>query len=223
MMRSRRWYCCPRMARYTSTSVSGAPIQTGRPKSRLKPSAAPRYSASAVATQATAMVTPNSHTIQRGMWARTLAASERPRDDAQLGRHVLQEDQHERAERDDPQQLVAELRAAGDVGSPVAGVDEADGDHEARPEVAQQLAREQVTGEAARPPRGRARDGLVEAHGRVSVGCSGQLVASCAQRALLHSTPDVTPNRGFALTRGHGAPCGRVIETHLGRGMRIGT
>src|SRR5471030_2778039 len=45
MMRSRRWYCWPRMARYTSSSVSEAPIQRGRPKSRLKPRAAPRYSA----------------------------------------------------------------------------------------------------------------------------------------------------------------------------------
>src|SRR5665647_2418004 len=74
MMRSRRWYCWPRMARYTSSSVSKAPIHRGRPKSRLKPRAAPRYSASAVATQAAAMVTPSSQTSQRGMWARTLAA-----------------------------------------------------------------------------------------------------------------------------------------------------
>ena len=58
--------------------MSGAPIHSGRPKSRLKPSAAPRYSASAVATQATAMVAPRSHTSHRGKCARTFAASERP-------------------------------------------------------------------------------------------------------------------------------------------------
>ena len=68
-------------------------------------------------------------------------------DDAQLGREVLQEDEHERAERDDPQQRVAELRPAGDVGRPVAGVDEADGDDEPGAQVAEQLAREQIADE----------------------------------------------------------------------------
>ena len=76
-------------------------------------------------------------------------------DDAELRRQVLQEDQHQRAERDDPEQVVAELGAAGDVRRPVAGVDEADRDDEPRAQVAQQLAREQVVEEAARGRGGR--------------------------------------------------------------------
>ncbi len=85
-----------------------------------------------------------------------------PRDDAQLGRQVLQEDEHERAERDDPEQVVAELGATGDVRRPVARIDETDGDDEAGSEVAQQLAREEVTEESARRWDGG------RAHGRLS-------------------------------------------------------
>ncbi len=58
--------------------MSGAPAQTGRPKSRLKPRAAPRYSARAVAEQATAMLTPSTQMSGRGHWRRMFAASERP-------------------------------------------------------------------------------------------------------------------------------------------------
>ena len=79
------------------------------------------------------------------------------RHDAELRRQVLQEDQHQGAERDDPEQPVAELRAAGDVRGPVAGVDEPDGDDETGTQVAQQLAREEVAREPA-DGRGRRRE-----------------------------------------------------------------
>ena len=65
-------------------------------------------------------------------------------DDPQAGRDVLQKDQHQRAQRDDPEQRIAELAAAGQIGGPVARVDETDRDDEPRAEVAKQLAREQV-------------------------------------------------------------------------------
>ena len=61
----------------------------------------------------------------------------------QPGRHALEEDQHERPQRDDPQQRVAELAPAGHVGRPVARVDEADGDDEPRSQVAQEVAVEE--------------------------------------------------------------------------------
>ena len=54
------WYCCPRTSATTTTSVSGAPIQSGIPKRIAKPRAAPRNSASSVATQAMTIVTPKS-------------------------------------------------------------------------------------------------------------------------------------------------------------------
>ena len=49
------------------------------------------------------------------------------RGDAQVRRVVLQDDQHNRGQRDDPQQRVAKLRAGGHIGGPIAWVDKADG------------------------------------------------------------------------------------------------
>ena len=49
------------------------------------------------------------------------------RGDAQVRRVVLQHDEHNRGQRDDPQQRVAKLRARGHIGGPVARVDKADG------------------------------------------------------------------------------------------------
>ena len=49
------------------------------------------------------------------------------RGDTQVCRVVLQHNEHNRGERDDPQQRVAKLRARGHIGGPVARVDKADG------------------------------------------------------------------------------------------------
>jgi len=98
------------------------------------------------------MVTPASHTTGLGSGA-DVGRQRVAGDDAELGGEVLQEDQHERAQRDDPEQRVAELGAAGDVGGPVARVDEADGDDEARAEVAQEFPREEVADEVGRAAR----------------------------------------------------------------------
>ena len=43
---------------------------------------------------------------------------------------MLQDDQHDRGQRDHPQQRVAKLRARGHVGGPVARIDKADGDEQ---------------------------------------------------------------------------------------------
>ena len=58
--------------------------------------------------------------------------------DAELEREALQQDRHQVGEHDDEEQRVAEARAAGDVGGPVAGVHVADGDEEAGTEKAEQ-------------------------------------------------------------------------------------
>ena len=57
---------------------------------------------------------------------------------AQLEREALQQDGHQVGGHDDGEQRVAEARAAGDVGGPVAGVHVADRDQESGAEKAQQ-------------------------------------------------------------------------------------
>ena len=52
------------------------------------------------------------------------------RGDVQVFRVVLQHDEHNRRQRDDPQQRVAKLRARGHIGGPIARVDKADGDEQ---------------------------------------------------------------------------------------------
>ena len=49
------------------------------------------------------------------------------RGDTQVCRVVLQHNEHNRGQRDDPQQRVAKLRAGGHIGGPVARIDKADG------------------------------------------------------------------------------------------------
>ena len=51
--------------------------------------------------------------------------------DAEFDGQVLEQDRHEVGQHDDGQQSVAELRAAGQVGRPVAGIHVTDGDEEA--------------------------------------------------------------------------------------------
>lgn len=56
---------------------------------------------------------------------------------SQLGRHMLDDDEHDSAEGNDPQQVIAVLRAALNIGGPVSRVDEADGYQESRAKKAQ--------------------------------------------------------------------------------------
>ena len=63
-------------------------------------------------------------------------------DDAELERQRLQQDGHEVGEQDDRKQRVAEARAAGQVGGPVARVHVADRDQVAGPGEGEQLAPE---------------------------------------------------------------------------------
>jgi hypothetical protein len=56
-------------------------------------------------------------------------------DDAQLGGEVLDQHRHRVRPQQHPEQAVAELRAAEDVGGEVAGIDVGDGRDEGRAEV----------------------------------------------------------------------------------------
>jgi len=51
--------------------------------------------------------------------------------------HVLDDYQHDRAERNDPEECIAEPRSALDIRCPVAGIDETDRDEETGPEKAE--------------------------------------------------------------------------------------
>ena len=68
-------------------------------------------------------------------------------DDAKAGGQRLQQDRHQVGQQDDRQQRVAEARAAGDVGRPVARIHVADRDQVARSGKGEQL---QEPGAAAR-------------------------------------------------------------------------
>ncbi len=70
-------------------------------------------------------------------------------DDAEPCRQRLQQDRHQIREQDDGEQRVAELRPAGEVGRPIAGVHVADGDEIARADE----------GEHPAPPAARGRNG----------------------------------------------------------------
>ena len=91
------------------------------------------------------MLQPNTAVSGRGKAVADIVGEAVARHYPQTRRHALEEDQHERPQGDDPQQRVAELAAAGHVGGPVARVDEADGDDEPRPQVAQEVAVEEGT------------------------------------------------------------------------------
>ncbi len=58
---------------------------------------------------------------------------------AEVGGVVLKQNQHDRGERDHPEQRIPELRSGGDVGGPVAGIDEPHCDQQARPDVLQEF------------------------------------------------------------------------------------
>ena len=64
-----------------------------------------------------------------------------PRHDAEVRHVVLDDNQHDGGKSDHPQQRVAERGAGGEVGRPVARVDEAYGDEQPRPDILQQVQR----------------------------------------------------------------------------------
>ncbi len=67
-------------------------------------------------------------------------------DDAELDAQVLQQDRHEIRDHDDREERVAELRAASEVGGPVAGIHVTDGHEETGPGKGEQLPPERGIG-----------------------------------------------------------------------------
>lgn len=74
------------------------------------------------------------------------------RDDAEVRGIVLQHDEHERRERHDPQERIAELGSCCHVGCPVARVDEADGHEKAWSDMLQDFEAAVASGMLAPVP-----------------------------------------------------------------------
>ena len=106
------------------------------------------------------------------------------RGNAEMGGVVLQKDQHQGREGDHPEKGVTVQRAGSDVGSPVARVDEPDGDHEPRPQVAQQLTREEVAAKGEGLQVAQALAQKVAKQSPVAVSYSKQLI-----QAARHTPP----------------------------------
>ena len=116
------------------------PISSGMPNSRLRPIAVPMTSARSVAQMA---ISANSHSTIADRLGERVAArlgEVASRREAETRAQRLQQDRHDVRHQRDAQQRVAELRAAGERGRPVAGVHIADGNEVARPEEREETA-----------------------------------------------------------------------------------
>ncbi len=119
------------------------------PKSRSRPMAAPRNSARSVAMAAISAATQRPRVVGREKCLRQFCGRVRPVTMPELGREVLDEHRHGVRPQQHPEQPVAELRAAQDVGGEVAGIDVGDRGDEGRAEVAPHLVALEVGQEAA--------------------------------------------------------------------------
>ena len=176
--------CSSRIANATTAVIRPA-TNGGTPKSRLSAIAAPTNSARSVAI---AIASACSHSPNVTGLLEVLAAQLRQvlaGGDAGLGRQVLDEHRHQVRGDDDPQQHVAVLGAARDVGGEVARVDVGDGGDERRAEHGDDAAHAAAGADllaAARRRRG---------HGRAGRGARG-----LGHRRRIHSAH---PHRGREL------------------------
>ena len=76
--------------------------------------------------------------LQPAAIERSLAAL---RNIAQMCRIMLQDDEHDRRQRDHPEQRIAEFRSGSHIRSPVSRIDEADRDEYTRSDIFQKLSR----------------------------------------------------------------------------------
>ena len=112
----------------TSSVVRHTPTAIGMPNSRLSASALPSSSAR---SQATIAISHRIHSAIDDRLRVIVAARLRQvaaRRHAEPHAQRLQQDRHQIRNQDDAEQRVAELRSAGDVGRPIAGIHVADRD-----------------------------------------------------------------------------------------------
>ena len=104
------------------------------PKRMLRPIAAPMNSARSVAIAITSAWSQSATLVLRENRSRQTSGRFMPGGDPELRAHRLDHHRHQVRHEDDPEQQVAELRAAGHVRREVAGVDVRDRRDERRPE-----------------------------------------------------------------------------------------
>ena len=131
-----------------TTAVIRPAANGGTPNSRFSAIAAPTNSARSVAIAIDLRLDPQPQVTGRGKRVAAQLGQVAARGDADLGRQVLHEHRHQVRGDDHPDQQVAVLGAAGDVGGEVAGVDVRDGGDERR-------ARAARAGRGPRPWRAR--------------------------------------------------------------------
>ncbi len=124
------------------------PQTSGMPKSSCNAMAEPTTSARSHAAMAISQRIQRNQTVGVGVMVAAGLRQIASGGDAELDAQMLEQNRHEIGNHDDGQQRVAELRAAGKVGRPVAGIHVADGDEKAGAGKRQQLP----------PERGRCRD-----------------------------------------------------------------
>ena len=188
------------------------------PNSRLSAIAAPTNSARSVAIAISSAWThrPN-ETPAREVLAAQLGQAA-PGRDADLGRQELDQHRHQVRDEDHPQQQVAELGAAGDVGGEVAGVDVGDRGHERRADERQRGADAAAALRVLERPR---RDrGFLRAHAWTLIAPASEPPSTCT------ASPKRTnsgPSNGCFSTTSNASPgsdpaVGEVAQ-HLGVGV----
>ena len=196
----RKPICCrARIAKAPAPAISPAG-KSGMPKSRLRPSAAPTTSAMSQRHRDHLGLQPEA---DRGAAREALAAElgeVLAGRDPELRRLGLDQHRDQVGREHDPEQQVAELGAAGDVGGEVAGVDVGDGGDEGRAEEGPDAADAACCGRRASGGRAAAT--------AASPGRTSSTVASAARRRRrLHRRP-LSPAGGSRSGPGIGVPCG---------------
>ena len=126
--------CCrARIANAPAPAISPAG-KSGIPNSRLSPSAAPTTSAMSVDIATSSACSQRPIEVRREKFSRQSSGRFLPGRDPELRRLGLDQHRDQVCGDDHPEQQIAELRPAGDVGREVAGVDVGDGGDERRAE-----------------------------------------------------------------------------------------
>ena len=125
--------CSARITKAPAPAIRPAG-KSGIPNRRLRPSAAPTNSARSVAIATSSAWTQSPREVRRVNSDRQTSGQVPAGGDPELRRLGLDQHRHQVRGEDDPEQHVAELGAAGDVGGEVAGVDVRDRGDEGRAE-----------------------------------------------------------------------------------------
>ena len=135
-----------RARRVHPRQVMTQPQTRGMPKRSCSPIAEPTTSARSHAAMASSQRTHCPQTTGLGVMIAAGLREVAPRDDAELDAEMLEQDRHQVGNHDDAEQRVAELRAAREVGGPIAGIHVTHRHEKAGTREGQQLSPERCPG-----------------------------------------------------------------------------